>query len=563
MWKVLSFFSTLMLLANTAFSQGEKFEAIVSSETVDQKSIISVSFKYSGNKETGDFQPPDFAPFQPVSSPSVSRSSTIINGVVSNEYRYTFGLVAPDKPGKYIIPSASIRAGGQKLLSEPVKIQVEKADPAKRREIEEDVFIEVRLSKDTAYIGEPVKMEANLYFKKYNIENGNVVGQLNYEDFISEGLIPNRFGNEQTVINGSIYRVRNLGARILYPRKTGTLSLGKLVIQANQVIKSEAIGFFRTNTEVRPVQLSSAEMKLHVVDIPRPSPEDFIGAIGTMEADFKLSKTDLELGESFTIWTVLSGSSDINRIGFPEYKLDTNIEAYAPKVVQEDSDLNENRIISHKIFEQIFIAGKEGRYDFTVGFSYFDTERREYVRLARDFNVKVSGGDYNAVDSSILSDPDDDDGSLKTGGFAGIVVVALLLLAAVIWYRKKQKTEFNKIKNDVVKIKSSDERLGSAVRFFNQNQEKAFYDEIYRLWNEFVIQNCDLPQAELNRRSLKSALVTNSVPVRLMEQLEMILDVCDLSLYGKMDKSHEMQVIVRNCEELLKEFDNHFKGDKK
>lgn len=556
MRRILSFLSALLLCIAVAFSQEGKFEAVLSSGTVDQNAIVSVSFKYSGDREAGNFQAPDFAPFRTMSSPAVARSSTIVNGVVSNEYRYTFTLAAPNEPGRYIIPSAGITAGGQKLLSEPVEIKVERIDPAKYREIEEDVFIEVKLSKDTAYIGEPVKLEANLYFRKHPIENGSVVGQLNYEDFISESLIPGRFGNDQKIINGNVYQVKSLGARILYPRKTGSLSLGTLVIQAHQVLKSESIGFFRTNTEVRPVQLKSEEVKLYVIDIPRPAPEDFIGAIGTMEADFKISKAELSVGESFTIWTILSGSSDINRIGFPEYKIDRHIETYAPRVVKEDTDLNENRIVSHKVFEQICIAGKEGRYSFNLGFSYFDTELKEYVRLSEDFNVEVRSGNGSS-DPSILAGPDED--NIEIGNWVSIGGLVLLMLTAFVWYRKRQKTELDKINIVSERIKSSDERLSSAVRFFHQNKEKEFYEEIYRLWNEFVLQNCRLPQAGLNRRTMKSALINKAVPAALIEKLEEVLNICDLSLYGKIDKSHEMAGVVENCEALLKELDDHFK----
>ncbi len=561
MLRIFVTFWILIFISAFLSAQSPTFEAIISSSTVDVNSTVSISFKYSGNKEVSDFNAPDFSPFRTMGSMSTARSSTIINGRASNEQRYTFTLVAPDTPGTYTIPSASVNESGKRLVSKPLKIKVQKIDPTRLKELEEEAFLEIKLSKDTAYIGEPIKMEVNLYFRKYNIDNLSVLGQLNYDDFISEGLIPNNYRNSRSEINGQVFQVQNLGSRILYPRKTGHLSLGQLILQANQVLKSESFGFMRTNTEVRPIQLKSKEINLTVIDIPRPAPDDFIGAIGKLEADFKISKQRLGKGDGFTLWTTVKGNSDINRISIPDYNIGENFEIYTPKVVQEESDVGQENITNYKIFEHVCIANEEGSYNLKFGFSYFDTELKDYVQLEKSFALEVQGEGAAGL-PSILEIEEDGVQEVSTWGWLGIGVTTLVLLGAFLYYRRRREDEMDKLNIIMPSVKSCDERLSSAVDFLNMGREKQFYDEIYRLWTEFIIHNCALPQSELNLRTMKAALRDKSIPSNYIEKLEAILKVCDLSLYGKLDKSEEMEAVLRDCEELLRDLDLEFKQEK-
>ena len=553
-------FWILILISVRLAAQSPTFEATTNSKTVDANSTFSISFKYSGNKEISDFKAPDFSPFRAMGNAGIARSSTIINGRASNEYRYTYTLAAPGNPGTYTIPPATINEGGKSLVSNPIEIKVQNIDPARLKELEQEAFIEIKLSKDTAYIGEPIKMDVNLYFRKYNIDNLSVVGQLNYDDFISEGLVPNNYRNTTSEINGLVFQVQNLGSRILYPRKTGKLSLGQLILQANQVLKSESFGFMRTNTEVRPIQLKSKEVDLLVIDIPRPAPEDFIGAIGKLDAEFKISKQHMGKGDGFTLWTTVKGNSDINRISIPQYSLGENFEIYTPKVVREESDVGQNNITNYKIFEHVCIAKEEGSYNLKFEFSYFDTEIKDYVRLNQGFAVEVKGEGASSL-PSILESGEEGSKEVSALGWLGIGVATLVLLGAFLWYRRRREEEMDKLKVVMPSVKSSDERLTSAVDFLNTGREKQFYDEIYRLWTEFVIRNCELPQSELNLRSMKAALRDKSIPLTFIDKLESILKVCDLSLYGKLDKSEEMEAVLRDCEELLRDLDKEFKRE--
>ena len=108
----------------SAAAQGS-FYAEISSKEVKAGALFEVEFVVADMK--GSFTAPDFTPFQRVAGPMQSSSFQSINGQVSQEYRYTYVLKAPEE-GFFLLPEAELVAGDQVFYTEPIEIEVLPSD---------------------------------------------------------------------------------------------------------------------------------------------------------------------------------------------------------------------------------------------------------------------------------------------------------------------------------------------------------------------------------------------------------------------------------------------------
>lgn len=99
----------------------EGFVAKVSQKEVAVGDVFEINFIIENVK--GDFEPPNFEPFEPVAGPMQSSSFQSINGQVTQSYQFKYLLRASEE-GVYLIPEAELVLETEVMFTDPIEIVV-------------------------------------------------------------------------------------------------------------------------------------------------------------------------------------------------------------------------------------------------------------------------------------------------------------------------------------------------------------------------------------------------------------------------------------------------------
>lgn len=180
------------------------FEATTDARQVLQGSGFSIRFELK-NAEGSRFTPPDFEGFAVLSGPMRSIQTSIINGVRSSSIAYVYELQT-NKLGKFTIGSASIVADNRLLKTNPVSIEVLRAEPVS--ESEREIFILASLDKEDVYVGEQCILSYKL-FTRVSIDNIEAASRPSMDAFHDQAV--NMLNNP---VQREIYKGREYTTRV-------------------------------------------------------------------------------------------------------------------------------------------------------------------------------------------------------------------------------------------------------------------------------------------------------------------------------------------------------------
>lgn len=250
----------------------------------------------------------------------------------------------------------------------------------------EDFFITQKLSQNTAYLGEVVFAQYDVYVASnlgtpmYEAMMPNFAGALSYEvDYRT-------LSNSHTQERGRSYTIEPLGSFALIPRSTGSLLIPHASIQTPQ------------SPQHQSEWISSPSALLKVVPPPSPSPLGFdhrnVGAF-SMETALRSPNTRM-LGEGIDIDLTITADA-------PSDKLVLSHDARAPYLsafdvfeaqkIASSMDLSPNRMRSQTTYRLHFTPLKEGEYSLVAAqLVYFDPKTEKYAVLsAEPIKIIVKG----------------------------------------------------------------------------------------------------------------------------------------------------------------------------
>ena len=123
----------------------------------------------------------------------------------------------------------------------------------------------------------------------------------------------------------------------------------------------------------------------------------------------------------------------------------------------------------------------------------------------------------------------------------------------MILTNKNKFTDQEKIKLKKI-IKEVNNGLDKLNENIDQTESKIFYQEIYRLWNIYLVNKFQIKLSELNRGKIKDILIQENISKENVELMDKILNNCEMSQYSpltnKMAKEtlHESQNLIKNLE---------------
>lgn len=395
----------LLIFAGSATAQDPVVEALVSENRLYTGERVNFTIEISGASIRNMSPPPapDIPELHLVNpTPSTSTSFSLINGVASTKYAYTYSYIALIE-GEFTFPAVTVTVGGETLNTKPVRITVldrNAAAASSDRESLPDVFVRLEVSDNRPVVGQQIIAELVLYFKD-TIEIISFQPSAGWrtdgfwKENLSDGSQPRA---ETTLMNGIRYRKAVLTRHALFPGRADRLVLSSYKVSANlrysARYRDSFSGVFGSlGRNQRTVELETDPVTISVQQLPNTS-TNFTGAVGQFEISRTVTAGEITIGEPLEVITRIEGVGNIPLIRQPEYVFPDGFEDYRP---QESMNFNAQmgRVQGHKMFTNVLIARRAGQFKLPeTSISYYDDRARRYV------NKKLP-----AIDITVLRDP--------------------------------------------------------------------------------------------------------------------------------------------------------------
>jgi len=576
--------------------------------TVEAPSVVAVGeqfrISWTANSRGGEFVAPEINDFYVLSGPqtSFSQSTQIIQGkvttTISNTYIY---YLQATKEGKFAIPPGKYILKKDEYLSEPINIEVvsegnnvnRPGDEATVREegIQEGVsssnmYVRLLVNKNSVYLGEHIVASLKIY-SRVNLSGIQEVKYPDFKSFLKEDIetAPLR-ALERENVNGSIYGTGVLQRFLLYPQRTGTISIdpANLTVLLQQQSRSNDPffgDFFSTFTTV-PKMIATLPVEINVKPLPAGAPPGFNGAVGDFSMSSSISADTVNVNDAVTYKIILQGSGNLMLTSAPEPDLPPDIEIYEPKI-SSNLSTSASGTSGSRIFEYVLIPRYHGEFTIpSVQYSYFDpssgqyrtlnTGKHKFVALKSDEeqegaqvyggvskeNVRFLGKDIRYIIT----------GKPKFRAAKNILVrnsvflysyLGLLLLFLIIIILRREQIKRN---SDIARVRNrkaagvAARRLKRATECLKDSDTEGFYAELLKAIWGYLSDKYNIPLSELSIDTVNRILVSNKLDKDLIDELQEVIGKCEYSRYSPDSDMSTADEIYRKAEQIIKSIEN-------
>lgn len=507
--------------------------------------------------------------------PAIMQSSSDIttNGKRrhSSSVRYTYTYRA-EKQGTVKISAANAIVGGKTLSTRPVSLEILPPDRSatntsgnRTQSVQvydidtqtadkpighNDVFVQIVLSKPSAYVQEGVLCSIKLY-SKYQISKFLTNVQPSYNGFMAQE-VPVQLQGKFENVNGENYYSYVVKQSVLFPQQSGQLKISsgsyELTVVQFETINT-AFGRMRSPVE-KTIKLQSNSASLDVRELPTPRPADFTGAVGNFKVSCVLPENQVRTNEASSVKIVVSGSGNLKGLTMPKFNFPSQFDMYDPQTVVS-ANPSGSTLTGKVEAEYTFVPQSVGTFKIEgTSFSYFNpaSEKYEHVNV-EGFNLNVAKGTAsNAVRYN--HEPMKDilpiytgemhlskDVAYILGGWHNVlfyVVLSVVFLFVAFLYRRTLKLRANEM---LMKKKGANKiaikRLKRAKRFMQKGLSDQFYEEMLTaLWGYFS-DKLSIPVSELNRDNISKELTNYGMYEADIDRIIRILDECEFARYAQ------------------------------
>ncbi len=597
-----------LVLVSGALAQGPAFSSSVDRNRLGVGEQLEVTFSLGGTSGGSNFQPPSFNDFVLLSGPNQSTSMQIMNGSVSSSVSYSY-VLQPKAAGKFTIGSATIDAGGKKLQTQPIAIEVVKGSsqagqPGQQaqqqggtdidKQISDNLLLRVKLDKSRVVQGEQITATYKIY-TRVNISSYNLTKGSSLTGFWSEDLdVPKQVQLTTETINGKSYRVGILRKVALYPQRSGTLQIDPMeVMCAVQVqTRKRPNDFFNQffndpffgNVETVNHKVTSEPVSVTVMPLPTANvPPGFNGAVGKFTMEAWLDKRETKTNEPVTLKVKIGGRGNLKLLQAPEVKVPPDIERYDPKI-SDNITHQGDEIGGSRTFEYLLLPRHAGEMKIpSIPFAYYDVEKKAYAASSSPvFTLSVArGADLAGGASSGLSKEDvkllgedirfikSEDLSLRRRGetFAGSPLFYALSFSPLfgfvgfIFFARRRE----RVLGDVAGLKNrkarkmARRRLVVAKKFLHQKNREQFYAEVSRaLWG-YIGDKLGIPPSDLSVELVNTALASRSVSEDAITKLSRAIEECEYARFAPSSDSLQMDGVYHQAIGIISEIEDQLR----
>ena len=559
-----AFIACLLFLWVPVLVAQVRFEAKVSKSTLGINERLRVDFEM--NQDGDNFNPPDFDGFRVVGGPNQAISNTWINGKRSYSKTYSFFL-SPQRRGNLTIGQATIEIEGNVYKTTPIKVNitaaVDKPKDGNNADFvaSENVHLVAEVSKTDPYLNEAITIVYKLYVSnEVSITSSwREIDTPKYADFWSQNI--DSQGNYKIYegkYRGQDYRYVVLRTTVLYPQKTGELTIEPLTLDVPIDVMSNRRDLFgrRLSTRVNKT-ISAGRRTINVKPLPTEGrPADFTGAVGRFDFSVTANRTELDANESLELKVQVSGEGNLKLFDLPSLTVPSSLEVYEPERDEKVSTKITGMIGS--VAERYTVVPQfKGDYPLRpISFSYFDPKQGRYVSLSSDeivINVnsgpltneatsenKPTGGGKIAVETSdqfkyIMLDanlePMQRDDFFGSRLFWALLVLPLLVIPVTMLVSKGRRRRLADVEGN--RLRRADKMAKRYLQEARKNtgDTSRFYEALERALHNFLKANLNLKTSEMSKDHIAKLLRERSVEEQEVVSFTELLKSCEIARY--------------------------------
>ena len=554
----------LLLLSFQGLWAQVQFEAKVSKTTLGLNERLRIDFVM--NVDGDNFVQPSFEGFRIIAGPSQQVSQSWINGKSSFEKIYSYFLL-PNQKGTLVIRSAAIEFNGQIYKTAPIKINVTAAiqqpydpnDPnAPQISADDNIYLVADISKTNPYINEPITVVYKLYFS-YNIgiTNWRELNKPKYNDFWSQNIDIKQLVAEEGMFRGQKYRYVVLRKTVLYPQKSGKLSIEPLALDIDvQLPTNRRDVFGRVVVTEGNKRVSAGTKTIAVKALPEAGkPEDFSGAVGNFDFKVTPTKTNLKNGESLDLVVSVTGKGNMKLFNLPKPVVPNALEMYDP-VHNEQVNTGLSGMTGKISDSYTIIPQYKGKYPVKpMQFSYFDLGSGTYKTIsspeiminvldgpsaADTTNVVASGAKnkilpteqfkYIKLKSTLLAMQKDD--FLGSNLFYGLLLFPFLMLPLIVVFKKKKESFDSDVTGNRIRMnnKLAKKYLSEAKKQINNKEP--FYVALEKAMHNFLKAKLHIETSEMSKDNIQELLLSRNANPAAVNDFIALTENCEFARYA-------------------------------
>ena len=553
----------LVMAISQTMAQGVSFEAKVSKRTLGLNERLRVDFIMNENGD--DFTPPNFDGFRVVLGPNQSISNSWVNGKRSFSKTYTYFLT-PTQKGALTIAQATINIDGETYKTTPLKITITEAVKVPRDPnspeylIDDNLHLVAEISNTRPFLNEAITVVYKLYFRSpLRISDGRVVENPQFADFWSHNIDIPQLKVEDATYKGEPYSVVVWRKSVLYPQKTGKLSLEPLSLSLVIDLPSNRRDFFGNRILQQSSRIVTAGRRnINVKPLPeKGKPANFFGAVGQFDFDALINKKALKATESFEIKLKVTGKGNLKLFNLPELVLPNTLEVFEPEHAENVkttlSGMQGNIEDNYTVVPRF-----QGKYPVaSVSFSYFDPKKEKYFTLrSSEHIVDVYGGPVanNSIDNTtpagvkqLLTNTDESFRFIKLNSnlepivkkefwdsklFYILLTSPLFLLVAFVFLMRRNQRLSDDVEGYRLRLANrlSKKYLGEAKK--NLKNKALFYDALERTLYNYLKAKLKIKMDDFSKEKIVEILTNKKLAVEEVQSFIALLENCEVARYS-------------------------------
>ena len=403
-------FLITLLLLNFTFPQ--EISSSISTKNISITESVIFTIKISDideNPSVDISEIEDF--FSIISGPNIGSEYRFVNGNRTSSRSISWTLIAKNH-GKLVIPSLNVIIGKKTLVTNSHEILVSKQNTEQSIK---DLFLEVKVSKDKAYVGEQVKLTYTFYTRIASKVLSTEFPE--YNDFWVEKLfdpVGIKFTPESwddIEIDGYSYKSLKIYEVALFPLQEGVYTLESMIMKIETKNKDSSFNrlfwddpFFDTFSQRTRAKLLVSDPVIIEVSPLSNIPQNFTGAVGKFTINSSLSNSNIDEGSPTVFKVVLNGEGNLSNIGRPKIIFPDDIDIFEGETKSEKNISDD--FSGSIIWEYNLIPRKNGIFMIdAIEIPYFNSVTKSWsIASSQDIKLNVNKSTiFDSSDKDILS----------------------------------------------------------------------------------------------------------------------------------------------------------------
>ncbi len=507
------------------------------------------------------------------------------------QYIMVYSLTAPDK-GTMVIPPVEVKLNGKIYKTNEVKVSV--IEPGRTNRI----ALEVRLSKNECYLGEPIEISVDWLIRE---ELSRSIGDfsLNVPVFVNEDFekadsaeaadsAADRYqiDNVNVPAVASKRKIDNLNyfvisfRKIIIPQKTGRYDFDKCRVSADIVVGKKKRGFFGFDPQYKRFLAESEPFSINVLPLPEENvPAGFYGLVGRYSIETSASPKKVYVGDPVNFEISIKGPPYMKNIrrpaveNMPEFadnfklparyelpKTQNGVKTFSITIRAGNSDVERIPSVPLVFFDTqkaqyVTIESKPipldvmktevTTFEDVEGNTGFTRARKELEMIREGISANYSGNEMLVNETATLT------GLIARPAYASLLIASLLLpvltgsvkLASVKSPEKMRRKKHKKALADAVKELSALDK--------NQDVKR---DGLTRIMRTFIGRRFDRSPAALNADECERIITEQTGGEETGALFGEIFRDCEQSVYSGSAANVDAELIDR-LSRLIREID--------